>query len=56
MAPIFFGKVGPLEALEAAGAKALARDIIDLIGGFNTSGDETVIVPSEYLEVVITKQ
>jgi hypothetical protein len=51
-----FGKVGPLEALEAAGAEALARGIIDLIGGFNTSGDETVIVPSEYLEVVLTKQ
>ena len=41
VAPIFFGKVGPLEALEAAGAKALASDITDdLIGGFNTSGVE----------------
>jgi hypothetical protein len=44
------------EALEEAGAKALARDITDLLGRFNTSGDETMVVPSEYLEVVITKR
>ena len=44
------------ETLEDAGRKALARDIIDLVGSFNTSGDETMVVPSEYLEFVITKQ
>jgi len=43
-------------ALEETGRKALARDIIELVGRFNTSGDETMAVPSEYLEVVITKQ
>ena len=42
--------------LEETGRKALARDIIELVGRFNTSGDETMAVPSEYLEVVITKQ
>jgi hypothetical protein len=40
------------EALEEAGAKALARDITDLLGRFNTSGDETMVVPSKYLEKV----
>ena len=44
------------ETLEEAGGKALARDIIDLVGRFNTSGDETMVVPGEYLEVVTTKR
>ena len=44
------------EMLEEAGGKALARDIIDLVGCVNTSNDETMVVPSEYLEVVITKR
>jgi hypothetical protein len=44
------------ETLEEASRKALARDIIDLVGGFNTSGDQTMGVPSEYLEVVITRR
>ena len=42
--------------LEETGRKALAREIIELVGRFNTSGDETMAVPSEYLEVVITKR
>jgi ubiquinone/menaquinone biosynthesis C-methylase UbiE len=44
------------ETLDEAGGKALARDIIDLICRLNTSGDETMVVPSEYLEVVVTKR
>jgi hypothetical protein len=44
------------ETLEEAGGKALARDIIDLVGRFNISGDETMVAPTEYLEVVITKR
>jgi hypothetical protein len=44
------------EALDEAGRKALARDIVDLIGRFNTSGDDTMVVPSEYLEVVVTRR
>jgi ubiquinone/menaquinone biosynthesis C-methylase UbiE len=43
------------EALDAPGRKALADDIIDLVGRFNRSGDATVVVPSEYLEVIVTK-
>jgi hypothetical protein len=56
---IFRTYYGPMlkafEAIEGVSQKALARDIIDLIGRFNTSGDQTMVVPSEYLEVVITK-
>lgn len=48
--------VKAFEALDASGRKALARDLIDLVGRFNTSGDETMVVPGEYLEVVITKR
>jgi ubiquinone/menaquinone biosynthesis C-methylase UbiE len=44
------------QALEGVDREALARDIIDLVGRFNTSGDKTMVVPGEYLEVVITKQ
>jgi SAM-dependent methyltransferase len=43
------------EALDDASGKALARDIIDLVGRCNRSGDRTMVVPSEYLEIVITK-
>ena len=44
------------EALDAADREALARDIVDLVGRLNTSGDETMVVPGEYLEVIITKR
>jgi len=44
------------EALDQPRGKALARDLLDLIGRFNKSGDATMVVPSEYLEVVITKR
>jgi ubiquinone/menaquinone biosynthesis C-methylase UbiE len=44
------------ETLEEATGKALARDIIDLVGRFNISDDETMVVPGEYLEVVITRR
>jgi ubiquinone/menaquinone biosynthesis C-methylase UbiE len=57
---IFRTYYGPVlkafEMLEEAGSKALARDIIDLVGRFNISGDQTMVVPSEYLEVVVTRR
>ena len=57
---IFRDYYGPMlkafEALDDTGKNALARDIVDLIEHFNTSGDQTMVVPGEYLEVVITKQ
>ena len=57
----FFRKYyGPMlkafDALDAAGQKGLARDIIGLIDELNTSGDGTMVVPGEYLEVVVSKR
>jgi len=34
----------------------LERDLLDLIERFNRAGDGTMVVPGEYLEVVITKR
>jgi ubiquinone/menaquinone biosynthesis C-methylase UbiE len=42
-------------ALEPAGQAALQRDLIALIGQFNRSGDGSMVVPGEYLEIVITR-
>ena len=57
---VFRRYYGPMlkafEALQEPGRAALSRDIIELIGRFNTSGDKTMVVPSEYLEVVVTKR
>jgi SAM-dependent methyltransferase len=44
-----FRAVGP------DGDAALEADLIDLIGRFNISGDETMVVASEYLETVIAR-
>jgi ubiquinone/menaquinone biosynthesis C-methylase UbiE len=44
------------ETLKEPGGKALAEDIIELVGCFNASGDMTMVVPGEYHEVVITKR
>jgi ubiquinone/menaquinone biosynthesis C-methylase UbiE len=43
-------------ALEAAAQAALQRDLMDLIDRFNRSGDGSMVVPSEYLEIVITRK
>ncbi len=43
-------------ALDAGGQAALTRDVLDLIAEFNRAGDGTMVVRSEYLEVVITKR
>jgi ubiquinone/menaquinone biosynthesis C-methylase UbiE len=57
---VFREYYGPMlkafEALNAAGRKALSQDIIGLIGHFNRSGDDSVVVPGEYLEVVVTRR
>ena len=42
-------------ALDGAGQGALARDLHALLEDYNTSGDETLVVPSAYLEVVAIK-
>ena len=44
------------EAVGEAGSPALEADLLDLIGRFNRADDGTMIVPSEYLEVVMVKR
>ena len=45
-----------LAALPADGKAALIADMTALIGRMNVATDGTMVVPSEYLEVVITKR
>ena len=42
-------------ALPAAGQAALERDILALLEELNTAGASSLVVPSEYLEVVVTR-
>jgi ubiquinone/menaquinone biosynthesis C-methylase UbiE len=52
----FYGPVlKAFAALDPAKQAALDGDIRALIGQFNRSGDGTVVVPSEYLEIIITR-
>jgi ubiquinone/menaquinone biosynthesis C-methylase UbiE len=55
---VFKTYYGPLlkafAGLQPAAQAALASDVIALIERFNRSGDASMVVPSEYLEVVIT--
>ena len=44
------------ESLDAAGQDAFARDLEELVHNWNISGDETVVAPSEYLEVVAVRR
>ena len=57
---IFRTYYGPVlkafEALDGRGQKKLTDDIHELIGRVNTSGDHTMVVPSEYLEVIIVRR
>jgi ubiquinone/menaquinone biosynthesis C-methylase UbiE len=56
---IFRNYYGPvvkaLEALEGAAGASLETDINALLGRFNIAHDGTLVIPSEYLEVVIAK-
>ncbi len=45
-----------LLTLEPAGRENLVGELVDLVGRFNRSGDETMVVPSDYLEVVVTRR
>jgi len=57
---VFRQYYGPMlkafEALNAAGRKLLEQDIVELIGRFNKSGDASMVVPGEYLEVVVVRR
>jgi SAM-dependent methyltransferase len=56
---VFRSYYGPMNktyaALDSQGQADLTRDLQALIARFNRSGDETVIVPSEYLQIVIER-
>jgi ubiquinone/menaquinone biosynthesis C-methylase UbiE len=43
-------------ALSAEGQIRLERDLLAVIAEFNTSGDSTMVVPAEYLEVVVVRK
>ncbi|MBA3793988.1 MAG: class I SAM-dependent methyltransferase [Rubrobacter sp.] len=43
-------------ALDQSGQEGLARDLEELLDNWNTSGDETLVVPSDYLEVVAVRR
>ena len=43
-------------ALDPARRENLVGELVDLIARFNRSDDETMVVPSDYLEVVVTKR
>jgi SAM-dependent methyltransferase len=43
-------------ALDAAGQQSLARDITALLEELNVAGDASLVVPGEYLEIVVTKR
>lgn len=43
-------------ALPTDGALALERDLTDLLTRMNRAGTASLVVPSEYLEVVVTRR
>jgi ubiquinone/menaquinone biosynthesis C-methylase UbiE len=57
---VFKAYYGPVHkafaALEPSSQMTLEQDLRALIKQFNCSGDDCMVVPSEYLEVVVTRQ
>jgi ubiquinone/menaquinone biosynthesis C-methylase UbiE len=57
---IFRGYYGPVlkafAAIDPAAREGLEKDIRALLDRFNTARDGTVVVPSEYLEVIVTRK
>jgi ubiquinone/menaquinone biosynthesis C-methylase UbiE len=57
---VFKTYYGPLlkafAALEPRAQSALAEDLLALIARFDRSGDESMVVPSDYLEIVVTRR
>jgi len=43
-------------ALDSAGQDGLAKDITELLKQHNVGGQSSLVVPSEYLEVVIDRK
>lgn len=54
--PCWYGPVHQaFAALPTDQAAALERDLTVLLDGLNTPGPASLVVPSEYLEIVITR-
>ena len=57
---MFRGYYGPVlkafAAIDPNARKALEADLYALLDEFNVAKDGTLVVPSDYLEVVITKE
>ncbi|TWT06145.1 class I SAM-dependent methyltransferase [Reyranella sp. CPCC 100927] len=57
---VFRNYYGPVlktfAALQPPAQAALQQDLLSLVGQFNRSGDATMVVPGEYLEVVVTRR
>lgn len=57
---VFRNYYGPIHkafgALDEAGQNALAHDLLQLLQRFNTGGDESLRVPSDYLEIVAIRR
>jgi len=57
---VFRSWYGPVHkafgALPPEGAQALERDLVALLDALNVAGPASLVVPSEYLEVVITRR
>jgi SAM-dependent methyltransferase len=54
---LYFGPTNrAFAALDTARQAALQADLVELLGRMNRGGTDTLIVPSEYLEIVVTKR
>lgn len=57
---VFRNYYGPLNqafsALPPAGADALEQDLLALLERFNTAGPDSLVVPAEYLEIVLMRE
>ena len=57
---VFKNYYGPMlkafAALDETDQRGLSDDLLALIGKMNRAEDGTMVVPSEYLEIVITKR
>ena len=60
MLQVFRDFYGPIHkafgAVGADGAAALEADLLDLMTRFNTAGNSSLVIPAQYLEVVVTKR
>lgn len=60
MLDVFRTYYGPMNkafaAVEGAKQAALEADVLELMGRFNRAGAASLVIPSEYLEVVVTRR